>query len=124
MAEEDYFKMFDLEVLDYPKIVKSIREMEGISTHKLADKLGVSQSSITRIERNMQKPREKMRKKLFDLFSSKLAEEDPVEDIIKTNPDQTRHLAAVGYWASIILSYTKTDKIYGTHRSPKVILSG
>ncbi len=88
MAEEDYFKMFDLEVLDYPKIVKSIREMEGISTHKLADKLGVSQSSITRIERNMQEPREKMRKKLFDLF---------------------------------ILPYTKTDKIYGTPRSPKVI---
>jgi len=140
MLDEDYFKVFDLDTLDYPKIVKAIKEMEDISTYKLADKVGVSQSTITRIERGKQKPRQKMRKKLFNLFSysamTKLSEVNsideafnvdalsknptlmqdianthiPIEDMIETNPDRVKHLAEVGYWASIMLSHTKTDK--------------
>ena len=141
MLDEDYLKIFDLDTLDYPKIVKAIKEMEDISTYKLADKVGVSQSTITRIERGKQKPRQKMRKKLFNLFShsamTKLSEGNsidgafnvddlsknptlmqalanihiPIEEITKANPDRVKRLAEVGYWASVMLLPTKTDKL-------------
>ena len=60
LPEADYFKVFDLEVLDYSKIVKTIKEIEDISTYKLADRMGTSQSTITRIERGKQQPKGEM----------------------------------------------------------------
>jgi len=140
LPEADYFKVFDLEVLDYSKIVKTIKEIEDISTYKLADRMGTSQSTITRIERGKQQPKGEMKKRLFNLFSytamAKLSEGNVVDevfnvdvlsknptlmqaianihllidDMMKTNPDRVKHLAVIGYWTSIMLSYIEVSK--------------
>ena len=33
-----------------------------------------------------------------------------IDDMMKTNPDRVKHLAVIGYWTSIMLSYIEVSK--------------
>ena len=70
--------MNNQELDDYSKCIKSIRQQLGISQEELAQKLGVSFTSVNRWENGQTKP-SKLAKKQIDLLSKKT---DKLKDLI------------------------------------------
>ncbi|MDP7281589.1 MAG: helix-turn-helix transcriptional regulator [Candidatus Poribacteria bacterium] len=68
MNEKFFTEVLDGDQFDPSQICRRIRRLEGWSTDQLAEKLGVSRSTVNRLERAAHQPRPELRNRLFQLF--------------------------------------------------------